>query len=71
MFFLFSAFVLPGGKFPSDPLPCGRRRVALDGRSEVLVNGQLLKPDEVRRLKHFDRLLFGRATWMKRVVGVT
>ncbi|CAK8999181.1 unnamed protein product [Durusdinium trenchii] len=36
-------------------------------RSRVLVNGQLLKPDEVRRLKHFDRLLFGRA-WMMRLV---
>lgn len=36
-------------------------------RARVLVNGQLLKPDEQRRLKHFDRLLFGRA-WMMRLV---
>ena len=36
-------------------------------RARVLVNGQLLKPDEERRLKHFDRLLFGRA-WMMRLV---
>lgn len=36
-------------------------------RARVLVNGQLLKPDEQRRLTHFDRLLFGRA-WMMRLV---
>ena len=31
------------------------------------MNGQLLKPSERRPLKHFDRLLFGRA-WMMRLV---
>eukprot|EP00913_Durusdinium_trenchii_P021798 g20481.t1 len=43
------------------------QRQARQASEGVLVNGQLLKPDEVRRLKHFDRLLFGRA-WMMRLV---